>query len=275
MPSKLTTDQQKYSLALAQCARTHGPALAEAITKRLAESAPPKAKIPSIEGFIDLLASAVESASKRSVAAQMAYTQEKQDDEEPKNRAETLRSELYGRVVRMRGVIDAAAGPRTAKRLGLVGPTPEDAVSLVALVRGVGEGLAKKPVKFEKDGVAFDGAKAIKPLLALAGELETAISDNAREAREGEAALVQRNATRNDERVDTVAIAAMLRAMFAYARQPELGDRVLPTQSHAAGSEDEEGEGDDEDPASPVAEPAKGDGAKAPAKEGSEKTEKK
>lgn len=168
-----------------------------------------------------------------------ALRAERADDDAPRAARNRAASELRETLFEVSDTLAGTFGSDEPTRYGLAGTTPNDPDLLIARARNTVTLLHTLAPSPAKPGRTAD-------LAVLATELETRITPLAAalravatEAREEQALLVQRDASAEKLDQAYAATAAIASALLELAGQPELADRVRPTQRRRAGKTNE------------------------------------
>lgn len=227
-------------------ARTHGPGLAPALAAQ-AVLAQGQDDAPSAEDFaamFESLAAMLSSAAGGLEQAALDHSAEQADDIAPRTARDKTADALLSLMVQLRATVETALGSAGLATYGLEGDTPRLPKALSSHAANVTALLAKAPVEVTTDlGTTFSSTAAITALTARKSQLDTALADVDREARELEDALGKRNQA-IARWTDTYQGAAnTLTGLFRLAGRNDLAERVRPTSRTLSG--------EDEGPATP------------------------
>lgn len=147
-------------------------------------------------------------------------------------------------LVRVRAILEAVFGPRVFTTLGVSGPTPEEAVALARFGSAVVKGLtgSKLPAPLVA-GAAFDPQPYLTELGPAVARLERALAAINADARENQAALMERDRSFEVSRQQFSLVANFTSALLALAGLAELARRVRPS-GRTAGTVAELAEGE-------------------------------
>lgn len=196
------------------------------------ETEPEGAKVAQA---VIVLARALEERLNRSaellVAADEAHAVELTDDAGLRAKRDEAAEALRAMLVALRDGLVGLYGASTPGAVGLAGPTPTDPVVLVRVAREVAKGLRQPgvlpPPRYA--GAKIDVLAEAAGLEALAGHLEVAIEAVASDLRENQVTKTARDgAMSRHDRVYS-RVANVLSALFDFAGEEELADRIRPT----------------------------------------------
>ncbi|MEQ1506789.1 MAG: hypothetical protein ABMB14_31470 [Myxococcota bacterium] len=227
MPSKQVTDRQKSAGAVFKVVDTYRPRLADGIRAVTGDPAAAAAALAlAAAGGAQLAGSAT-----RLVAADEAHAVELADDAGLRATRETAVAALRERLIRLREALVGMYGNTTPGAVGFVGSTPEDPVVLVRYGRQVAQGLRKPNVL---PAPRFPTAVLIPTdeagiLDGLARDLAVAIEAVAEDQRENQVTRTARDAAMAAHDQTFSRTANLLVALYDFAGEPELADRVRPS----------------------------------------------
>lgn len=161
---------------------------------------------------------------------------ERADDAGLAARRDEAVASVRDQIIRVRQVLEAVFGPSVLKSLGVKGATPEETVALARFGRALVNGLSasKLPAPLVA-GVTFDLKPYLAQLAPSVVALEKAIVDINADARENQAALMDRDRAFEQSRKSFSLVANFTSALLALAGLAELAKRVRPT-GRAAGT---------------------------------------
>ncbi|MBI5477351.1 MAG: hypothetical protein HY906_00760 [Deltaproteobacteria bacterium] len=232
MSSKMVIDRERSARFVAWAAETHAPSVAVKVAALLREELRPGEQAPDGALLVRLFGRCLKRSMAALSAADVAHEAELGDDADPRRRRDTAAGAVYGLLTTVRSAVSAVYGGDATALVGFAGPTPTDPTTVKALAAEVARNLPRlKDQPVQQDGLTFDVAKFEAQLKSTVAPLERALDDVARETREAEATLVekQRRLAEHDGRFRSVA--AVLEAVFALAGEHELAERVRPSRS--------------------------------------------
>jgi hypothetical protein len=246
MASKLVTDREKSSRAVAASAETHAGEIAKGFAAELAPYLKSGEKLPDVALLVRLVARRIAADTAALVAADDAHERELADDAAPREARDEAAARLRSVLVDGRAAVEAAFGPAGLRNLRLDGAVPEDPTVLATIGERVAGALRDAGIKLPKPrraSMKLDRA-------ALAGEIEAelpalkkALAKVATEDREKEATLrAKQNAMRKSDRSFGQA-ASLLSASFTFAGLEDLAAKVRPSgrrPGRTAAEDDEE-----------------------------------
>ncbi len=241
MPSKLLLRLMKLSNDVRAFATTNAARVSKSTSEAIAHGAPKGTKIPAVDSVIALLSDAVERSVTAAERADESVDAESADVgpaiASRDNNAATLRA----KIVRLRDAVRVSSSAASVRKLGFVGDTPTDPDALVSVTKTVLAALESDPPKpAEDDGVKVDLKKLTKGVAELAHALEADISRVRTEAREVQAARVDRDAKTAVAERQLRGLAMVLEGLCVFIGDDALAERVRPATRARADEEDEE-----------------------------------
>lgn len=173
------------------------------------------------------------------------------DDIGPREARDAAAQALYAKVVETGEILLGLFGGGALARLGLEGTTPRDPALLVRHVAAACKALRSVDLgKPRLKGATFSGKAVADELEALMADVQSALDDVAREAREAEATLVKKRAAMSAFDTAFSGTASLLSALLTVAGTKELASRVRPSARRPGQAEGaEEDTGDEPKPA--------------------------
>lgn len=221
--SKMVRDRLRAATFVAQAARTHAERATEGLTMTLGGEVAAPALFTALVALLD-------EQARRLEAAETAWREELADDAAPRAARDAAVEALVAAAVQARAVLVAVYGETVAARCGLQGATPRDGASLVpvaeALLKRFGEATAGVAPRL---GLVLDPKAVLDPVRAALAAYLAAAADVVREAREAEAALMDRDRALGAYDEAFRHVAGTLTHLFALAGLPELAERVRPS----------------------------------------------
>lgn len=155
---------------------------------------------------------------------------ERADDAGLAARRDEMKVSVRDQLIRVRQILEAVFGPNVFKTLGVSGSTPEEAVALGRFAHAVVNGLSssKLPAPLVS-GASFDPRPYVAQLAPAVTQLERALADINADARENQAALMDRDRAFAESRQSFSLVANFTSALLALAGLTELSKRVRPT----------------------------------------------
>jgi hypothetical protein len=257
MPSKLVTDREKSSRAVAAAAGTHAAAVGEALAKALAQHLKAGETMPNVALLVQLLGRNIQADSAALVKADKAHEAELSDDDAPRRARDEAFEKVRSLLVDLRSGVDSAYGAAGLGVLGLKGETPSDPSAVAGAAAAALEALQdakRKLPKPRRAGNKLDRAAYVEELTAELPPLQKALAKVANEDREKEATQRAKDqAFATNDRTFTRG-AALLASLAAAAGLDDLADKVRPSgrRPGRTAAEDEDAAGD----ASPEATPS-------------------
>ncbi|WP_437482777.1 hypothetical protein WME75_41520 [Sorangium sp. So ce1014] len=232
MASKLVTDRDKSSRAVAASAETHADESAKGTAAELAPFLRSGEKMPDVALLMRLVARRLAADTAALVAADDAHERELADDAAPREARDEAAARLRSVLVDGRAAIDAAFGPAGLRKLLLDGAVPEDPSVLVTSGERVASALRDAEIKLPKPrraSMKLDRAALADEIAAELPALKKALAKVATEEREKEATLrAKQNALRKSDKSFGQG-AALLAASFMFAGLEDLAAKVRPS----------------------------------------------
>jgi len=169
--------------------------------------------------------------------AELAVTAERSDDVEPREKRDSLESELGASMVRIRSNVLDAMGPEALKVYGLQGATPRGPREVASHAHNVSNLMKQKPFQVTRDGMTLDSAGIVSMLDTTADQLDAAIAKVETEAQELVNVIGQRDAKVLTWRDDYQGVADSLTGNFRLAGRRDLSEWVRPTSRTLSGEE--------------------------------------
>ncbi|MGK3969866.1 hypothetical protein WMF38_32200 [Sorangium sp. So ce118] len=260
MASKLVTERDKSSRAVAASAETHADELAKGIAAELAPCLRSGEKMPDAALLVRLVARRLAADTAALVAADDAHERELADDAAPREARDEAAARLRSVLVDGRAAIDAAFGPAGLRKLLLDGAVPEDPSVLVTTGERVVSALRDAEIKLPKPrraSMKLDRAALADEIAAELPALKKALAKVATEEREKEATLRAKQSAMRKSDKSFGRGAALLAASFTFAGLEDLAAKVRPSGRRPGRTAAEEEDAlPPEAPASPEPPPA-------------------
>lgn len=231
MPSKQVTDRQKNARTVLAALSTHESALARDLGGQLAPHLARGESLPDLALLLSLIGRSLSQATDALVAADTAHEAELRDDAEPRAARDEVADQLRTELVDLRATVLGLYGNPGLVALALQGETPRDPVVLSRFATDVLRACTA-PATLPSPKVR--GAKLdLKELAGLLGplckSLDAHLSAVAREEREAQVTLSQKNAALEHFDRTFSAAASLLSALLLTAGQADLAARVRPS----------------------------------------------
>lgn len=241
MASKMVTDRQKSSAAVVQAATQQGEVLGAALAERsVAESG----VALDVSGLVNFLALTLNTSLTTLINADESHERELADDPGARDARDEAARSLYDEVVSARSMLTAVFGDAVVDSMGFFGSTSRDPVVLARQGRSVVSRLRAGGLPTPRSTlVTVDTAGLADLLDAKVTTLEERLSDVAREGREAQLTLTEKQRALAEHDVVFSGVATTLTGLFTLAGLPELASRVRPSRRQAGRTEEEEEEG--------------------------------
>jgi hypothetical protein len=232
MASKMVLDRQRSASKVVQAAETQSKRASEALRPLLVSALGDEAEKVDAALLVRAMGVLVRDAAARLLAADEAHEAELADDPAPRSARDAAAAEVYAVLTDLRTSARAALGDAAAAELGFSGVTPQDPLTVALLAKTVLArlpGLRDRPSRSR--GLRFDPAAYEQALAVPLAALNAAIAATAREAKEAEVTLTEKQRAMDAyDRVFTGA-AAVMTAVFHLAGEDELAGRVRPSST--------------------------------------------
>lgn len=239
MPSKQVVDRMKRSLQILAAMRQHKGRIAEA-WKALAEPYLQKGEdVPDVELLLEILARVLEHEMVAMQAADQRHQQELGDDDEPRERrdaaAKALATSLSDTAEIAAGLFGAAILPS----LHLDAAPPRDPAMLSAHGDEVATALETATLPAPRvPGARFVAADFASRIKKTHGALAAALKDVAREQREAEGTLKDKNGSMASHDKAQSRVAGVTAGFLELVGETELADRVRPPARRGRGAQE-------------------------------------
>ena len=230
MPSKQVTDRRKSSDSVVEAANVHAERVATAAEAILTPYLVAGEAMPDIKLLMLLAGRCLSARSAKMVEADEAHIHELSDDAPARDRRDRAHEGLNDAVVGMREAMIGLFGQRQTEALGFATETPRDAAALVSFSKTVSKSLRDKtfpaPARMK---VTWSPKAEADEIDVLRKELDEALSGVAREVKEAEATLVDKNTAIEGYDEAFSGVARLLQGIFVFAGESELANRVRPS----------------------------------------------
>jgi hypothetical protein len=232
MRSKMVLDRVKSSLAVEQAIETHADEMAAALSTLLTPTLQPDEQLPDLAFAARLAKRNLAEKRLAMVAADEAHLAELSDDANPRLRRDEAAAALRGELAQIRLIAEGAYGPLVSANLFALEASVRDPRGLAVMTERVVARL--NAPEFAAPGVRVRGVvvdprewlAVIEPLLA---ELNAALAEVTREAREAESTLQAKNAAIADYDATFARTATLAESLFSQAGLAEIARKVRPS----------------------------------------------
>lgn len=253
MISKMVTDRLKAAESVIAAVDHAAPKLSEQAAATFAPFVRKGETMPDW-GLVALLVKrSLEERATQMSRADSAHNDELADDADPRNRRDAATQAVYAALVEIKEAVVPLFGAAWLPKLKLPAAVPQDAPTLARLAPEVHAAIAgAKLPKPKLPGVkSFDRLPWLTLLDAPTKELQQALKDVAREAREAQATVIAKNraVAAYDETFSKAC--ALGAALLRLVGEGELADRLRPSARTPGTLETEDQPAPGEPPADP------------------------
>jgi hypothetical protein len=245
MPSKQVVDRQKLGTAVAATVVAYEKRLRAGIHAALLPTeVDPTPHVEASVAFATAAGGLLVHAAKRMVEADEAHALELADDATVRAARNAAAVQLREHLVALRDAVVGLGGPDAPALIGMPGKTPTDPVALIRYAREAANGLREHPLPSGRGlRMALDAGAEAASLDAEATDLEAKVQAVVDDVRQNQETMTARDSARDVFDRTYSATATLLSALYAFAGEDELADRVRPTvRSARAGGSSEAGE---------------------------------
>jgi len=240
--SKLSAQVQnqiKVSDKVVAAARTHATRVSQALAEQAATAQGAKAPTAAhFKAIITSLADSLDWASNNLEQTELGYTAEQADDIPMRRDRDAATKEGLESTMRLRSTVESTMGSAGVQTYGLQGETPRAPRRLASHMSNIISLMMAKPATVATEfGGTFDTATAVAVLKPKYEKLSALLKDEAREARELEEALTNRDRAMATWADVYQGVANALTGMFRLGGYKELAERVRPTQRTVRGED--------------------------------------
>ncbi|HVK66887.1 MAG TPA: hypothetical protein VM694_20520 [Polyangium sp.] len=250
-------NQIRVSEKVAASARTHGPAISPFLAAYAKEAQGPDTTA-TVGAFLAVFGALADGLDRRTAElreTELALAGERADDGPVRATRDQKATALTALLSQLRRAVDDHLGAAALATYGLATESPRVPAKLLQYGTNVARLLGEFPTSVVSSlGTTFDTKLALDVLKTHCKELEAAVADDHREARELEAALAARNRAGAAWSHTYQGTASSLEGLYRLAGYQDLAEKVRPTHRKLRGEE----EGPDLDAATPDASPDAG-----------------
>ena len=229
MVAKQVTDREKSANAVVAAGQTQAEVTEVALNKLLKPHLAKGESLPDIGLVMILIARAIEAAKTRMVEADAAHEAELGDDAAIRQARDEAAGALSDKLVELREVIVGVYGGAAASAL-FSGPVPQDPVVLSRFAGEVATEMARVKLPAPRvKGAKLDPAETAADLRDLRATLDAAIKEVAKEVREAQATLDEKNRALGSYDELFVCGATTLTGLLRMAGKAELAAKVKPS----------------------------------------------
>ncbi len=225
MASKATVKRQKSAEKVVAAGRTHKTMIAREMAKTYGEEV-----IPGVELLLDKVVKDLDLKAKEMIQRDDAHEAELRDDSGIREARDVTSEALHTQLVTTREQLNTICGEDYVARIGYKGMTPDDPVEVARLgkvvVSNLGEIKAPPPLI---PGYEFNSGIWQEPIVGLLNQLETSVTEVAKEEREAEATLTTKRSAIDAYDSAFSSTANLLSALLRIAGEKDLAKRVRPS----------------------------------------------
>jgi len=239
--SQQVQNQISVSDKVVASARTHADKVAEVLAAQAMElgGPPPQATMGSYLAVFAAIADRLAKKTEELRKAEEDLAAERSDDIPVRATRDATAAALTTLLGLLRRTIEDHMGEKALATYGLATDSPRVPAKLLQYVKTVARQLGDHPTIVTSPlGSTFNSAVALQSLITQSNQLEAAVGDDHREARELETALAARDraaAAWSDAYQGT---AATLEGLYRLAGYRDLAEKVRPTQRKIRGDDE-------------------------------------
>lgn len=246
MPSKLVVDRFKRSLLVMAATREHAGRVQAAWTAEAKSLLRPGESLPDLGFVMEILARGLERDMLAMQEAAERHEHELGDDAEPRDRRDHSAADLNTSLDDLREILRGLFGTGVLAGLHLEVAPPREPAAVSAYAKSVIGALGTATFPAPRIPKAkFVARTWVKRLEKERETLEAALKDVAREQREAEGTLADKNATIVAHDRTQARVAAVASGLLEFAGEPELAERVRPSERKGRGGNEGEAGKDD------------------------------
>ncbi|MRG97220.1 hypothetical protein [Polyangium spumosum] len=239
--SEQVQNQIRVSERVAASARTHGPAISPILAAYAEEVQGPETKA-TVEAFQTVFGVLADGLDRRTAAlreTELALAGERADDGPVRATRDQKAAALTALLSQLRRAVDDHLGADALATYGLATESPRVPAKLLQYGINVARQLGEFPRSVVSPlGTTFDTKLALDVLKTHCKELEAAVADDHREARELETALAARNRATAAWSDTYQGTASSLEGLYRLAGYRDLAEKVRPTHRKLRGEEE-------------------------------------
>jgi hypothetical protein len=230
MPSKQVVDRKKSADVVAAAADVHAARVAKSVDAVLSPFLEKGEKMPDIEVLSVLVGRWLSNKSSAMTAADEAHIHELSDDDPVRQARDEAQVALSDELVELREWMTGLFGAKAVRSLGFAAETPRDPAALSQFAGEVCKALKEKKFPAPKRAeVKWSPTKEAARIEKLRGTLDKAIADVAREAKEAQGTLANKNAAIAEYDGAFRRASPFLEGLFMLAGETDLANRVKPS----------------------------------------------
>lgn len=240
MPSKQVIDRLKRSLLVIASSREHRSRVGAAWADAMKPLLQPGEQLPDMELAMELLARRMERDMVAMQEAAERHEHELGDDAEPRDRRDGAATGLNGSINDLREIVRGLFGTPVLTTLRMEVAPPRDPATLSAYASLVITALEGAQLPAPRIPQAkFTPKTWARRLQKERNDLEAALKDVAREQREAEGTLADKNAAIAKHDQTQARVAGLTTGMLDFAGEAELADKVRPAARKGRGGSNE------------------------------------
>lgn len=228
-PSKQVVDRHKDAQSVVASVRIHAAAVQAGLAQVLTPHLRPGETLPDLGLTLALIGRWIEARDHALTTADTAHQTELADDDGFRDARDRSAAELYAWTTDLREALDGVFGSEAMATWGVSGKTPRDPSQLAAFAIDLAARLSASDLPTPRFTANVDRLSIAADLRARVTPLTDALADVAREFREAERTLIDRDAAMTSfDRVFGRTTAA-LSALYRLGGQDEPAARIRPS----------------------------------------------
>jgi hypothetical protein len=229
MAAKQVTDREKSANAVIAAGETQAEATGSAVSKLLKPHLAKGESMPDVGLIMILVARALEASKGKMVTADAAHEAELGDDEPVRSARDEAATALSDKLVELREVMVGVYGNATANAV-FPGPAPQDPVVLSRFAGEVATEIERVKLPAPRiKGAKLDPEETAADLRERRAKLDAQIKDVAKEVREAQATLDEKNRAMAGYDELFGGGATMMTGLLRLAGKTELAAKVKPS----------------------------------------------
>ncbi len=249
MPTKAVTNRQKNAEAVIAAGETNAALVATQLNASTKRYLPKGSPATDFETVVNVLTDLLKTARDEMVVAEEAHERELGDDVEPRRIRDDATADLASYLVELREIALGLYGAASLDKLGFLGTVTRDPIVLERYAGEICQSFGSvKTLNSRVKGAKWDRDEVSAAIDEKRAKLKAALTTVARESREAQASLAQKDAA--IAHFDQVygGVAETLSGLLRLSGNAVLADKLWPTARSPAKSADESPENNDGQP---------------------------